>query len=210
MFYAIVCFLISIFSPVFSLRIIGRENIPREGGVIIASNHMSYLDIPLLGYSMFTTGRRADFMAKKELFSIPVLGFLLRMLGGFPIDRAKYDRVALREAVKRLKAGNMVVIYPEGTRSIDGRLQSGKSGVGLIVKMSSKKVIPVGIKGTDKALPVGKWLPKPYPVTITFGEPLDFSNMMEKNDEKSNAEEITDTIMGNIAALIANRQGDMP
>ena len=144
-------------------------------------------------------------MAKKELFSIPVLGFLLRMLGGFPVDRAKYDRIALREAVKRLKAGNMVVIYPEGTRSIDGRLQPGKPGVGLIVKMSSKKVIPVAIKGTDKALPVGKWLPKPYPVTIIFGEPLDFSNMMEKNDEKSNAEKITNTIMDNIAALIANR-----
>lgn len=141
-------------------------------------------------------------MGKKDLFHIPVISTLFRMLGGFPIDREKLDRTALREAVRRLKAGRVIVIYPEGRRSIDGKLQSGKPGIGIIVRMSGKKVVPAAIQGTDKAMPVGKWLIRPAPVTIRFGKPLDFSRLIKKGDEKESIEKITKTVMDSIAALI--------
>lgn len=200
MLYTIAYLFVAIVSRLFfRLRIIGRENIPKEDGVIVASNHLSYLDIPLLGYSI---GRRADYMGKKELFSIPLISVLFRMLGGFPIDRERLDRTALREAVRRLKSGRVIVIYPEGRRSIDGKLQPGKPGIGIIVRMSGKKVVPVAIQGTDKAMPVGKWMIRPAPVTIKFGKPLDFSDLIKKRDEKESVEKITETIMGNIADLL--------
>ncbi len=203
MFYGIVCTLIAIFSRLFlRVRIIGLENIPKEGGVIVAANHLSFLDIPLLGSSIYRMGRPADFMGKKELYTIPIIGFLLRMLRGFPVDRERVDRAALREAVKRLQSGTIVVIYPEGRRSRDGRLQPGKPGVGVIVRMSGKKVIPVAIQGTDKAMPAGKWVIRSAPITIQFGHPLDFSNRVNGGSERESAEQITKSIMDHIATLI--------
>lgn len=200
MFYSFVCFLIGLFArTIFRIRIIGWENIPRTGGVIVAANHLSYLDIPFLGYSI---GRGANFMGKKELFSIPVLGRLLLLLGAIPVDRGKLDRTALREAVKSLKSGKVLVIYPEGTRSIDGRLQPGKPGVGMIVKMSKALVIPAAIIDTDKAMPPGRFMIKPVRVTIKFGRPIDFSSMIEDKIEKVDIEKITTVIMDNISALL--------
>ncbi len=203
MFNGIARFFIGIISRLFlRVRILGLENIPKNDGVIIAANHLSYLDIPLLGYSVYRMGRRADFMGKKELFTVPILGSFLRLLGGFPIDRERVDRAALREAVKRLRSGRIVVIYPEGRRSRDGRLQSGKPGIGIIVRMSGKKVIPVAIQGTDKAMPVGKWVLRQAPVTIRFGPPLSFSHLINGGSEKENIEQITKSIMDHIAAII--------
>lgn len=206
MFYDITCLFIGIFARlVFRLRIIGSENIPEEGGVIIASNHLSNLDIPLLGYSINRTrGRHAEFMAKKELFAIPILGFLFRKLESFPIDREKVDRGGLREAVKRLRSGRMIAIYPEGTRSRDGQLQAGKPGIGVIVRMSGKKVVPVAIHGTGKALPPGRWIAKPVRVTIKFGRPLDFGEPEKEGseNEKESPEQITKVIMEHIAELL--------
>jgi len=195
-FYIIVIYFISIFARlVFRVRVSGVENIPTSGGVIVAANHVSFLDIPLLAYSLI---RHANFIAKKELFTIPVLGTLLRLLGAIPIDREKIDRPAIREIIKKLNSGNVVVIYPEGTRSLNGKLQAGKPGVGFIVRLSGKKVVPAAIIGTDKAMPSGSWFLRPYPVTIRFGKPLDFSEW--KEDVK-----ITKVIMDNIAGLLDSK-----
>lgn len=195
-FYVIVIYLIAIFARLFfRVRVSGAENIPTSGGVIVAANHVSCLDIPLLAHSLI---RPANFIAKKELFTIPVLGTLLRLLGAIPIDREKPDRSALREITKKLNSGNVVVIYPEGTRSLNGKLQAGKPGVGLIVRMSGKKVVPAAIIGTDKAMPSGSWFLRPYPVTIRFGKPLDFSEW--KEDVK-----ITKVVMDNIAGLLDSK-----
>ncbi|MDD5435550.1 MAG: lysophospholipid acyltransferase family protein [Nitrospira sp.] len=205
--YSVVCTLIGIFAPVISrFRIIGRENIPKDEAVIIAANHVSYLDIPLLGSSIYSAGRDADYVAKKELFSVPVLGTFLRMLGAFPVDREKLDRSTLREAVKRLNSGRILVIFPEGTRSPDGRLQAGKPGVGMIVRMSRAKVIPVAITGTDKALPRGSWRIHRVQITIRFGKPIDFNSMIENSgDNKGDIGEITKIIMDNINTLLNAR-----
>jgi len=201
MLYSIAYVFVAIISRIyFRLHITGRENIPKEGGVIIASNHLSYLDIPLLGYSI---GRRADYMGKRELFNIPIISYLLRTLGGFPIDRDKLDRAALKDAVKRLKSGRVIVVYPEGTRSRDSILQPGKPGVGIIVKMSGAKVVPAAIQGTDRAMPIGAWLIRPAKVTVKFGKPLDFNNLAKSGNEKEGVEMITKTIMENISTLLA-------
>ncbi len=195
-FYVIVIYFIAIFARIFfRIKVSGVENIPTSGGVIVAANHASYLDIPLLGYSLI---RPANFIGKKELFTIPVAGTLLRLLGGIPIDREKIDRSAIREITKKLNSGNVVVIYPEGTRSLDGKLQAGKPGVGFIVRMSGKKVVPAAIIGTDKAMPSGSRFFRPYPVKIRFGRPLDFSEW--KEDVK-----ITKVIMDNIAGLLDSK-----
>ena len=172
MLYTIAHVIISILAKLlFSLKVTGQENIPENGGVIIASNHLSYLDIPIMACSI---KRPVNFIGKRELFTVPLLGSLLRILGGLPIDREKIDRAALREIIKRLNAGSIIVIYPEGTRSLNGRLQPGKPGVGLFVRMSGKRVVPAAIQGTDKAMPAGSWLIRPAPVSIKFGRPLDF------------------------------------
>ena len=199
MLYSITVFIISIFARLlFRLKVSGVENIPLSGGVIIAANHFSYLDIPLLSYGL---NRPANFVGKKQLFTIPIVGTLLRLLGGIPIDREKIDRSALREIMKKLNSGNVVVIYPEGTRSHDGRLQPGKPGVGFIVRMSGKKVVPTAILGTDKAMPSGSWFIRPHPVTIRFGEPLDFSENPQKSEKQGLDSQISQEIMAKIAAL---------
>src|SRR4030066_1819462 len=159
MLYSIAVLIISIFARVFfRLKVSGVEKIPLSGGVIIAANHFSYLDIPLLSYGL---NRPANFGGKKQLFTIPIVGTLLRLLGAIPIDREKIDRSAIREIMKKLNSGNVVVIYPEGTRSLNGKLQAGKPGVGFIVRMSGKKVVPAAIIGTDKAMPSGGWILRP-------------------------------------------------
>ncbi len=207
--YSIVIAVISLLARfIFRLKVSGIENIPVTGGVIIAANHLSYLDIPLLGYSL---NRPANFIGKKELFTIPVVGSILRLLGGIPINREKTDRSAIREIMKKLKSGNVVVIYPEGTRSLNGRLQAGKHGVGFIVRMSCSKVVPAAIAGTDKAMPSGSWFIRPYPVTIRFGKLLDFSDNVSRKDRvgmgfssevQSTDSTITQVIMDNIADLL--------
>jgi 1-acyl-sn-glycerol-3-phosphate acyltransferase len=208
MLYTIAHAIISILAKLlFRLKVTGQENIPEDGGVIIASNHLSYLDIPLLACSI---KRPVNFIGKRELFTVPLLGSLLRILGGIPINREKIDRTALREIIKRLNAGNIIVIYPEGMRSLNGRLQPGKPGVGLIVRMSGKRVVPAAVQGTDKAMPAGSWLIRPAPVSIKFGRPLDFSEHGTKglfSDEIEGTElTITKIIMDNIAALLKTNQ----
>ncbi len=194
--YFIVILVISFFARfIFRIRVSGVENIPDSGGLIIAANHLSYLDIPLLGYSL---NRPANFVGKKGLFTIPVVGNLLQLLGGIPIDREKPDRSAIREIINKLNSGNIVVIYPEGTRSLNGKLQAGKAGVGLIVRMSGKQVVPAAIAGTDKAMPSGSWFIRPHQVTITFGKPLDFSRSSQPKADSM----ITKTIMDRIAAML--------
>ena len=143
-------------------------------------------------------------MGKRELFNIPIISSLFRTLGGFPIDRDKLDRTALKDAVKRLKSGRVIVVYPEGTRSQDGRLQPGKPGVGIIVRMSGAKVVPAAIQGTDRAMPIGAWFIRPAKVTVKFGKPLDFNNLAKSGNEKEGVEMITKTIMESISTLNIN------
>ena len=185
----------------FRLRVIGRHHIPKEGGVLIAANHTSYTDIPFLGCAM---RRRANFVAKAELFDNPILGWFYRITAGIPIKRDSISRDKLNEAIRRLNSGKLVVIYPEGARSKDGQLLPGMQGIGLVVATTGVPVVPAYIAGTDKVLPVGsKWI-RFYPVTILFGEPLDFSGLIKQSlSQKEMYKMISDKVMEGIRKLEA-------
>ena len=175
-------------------RVIGADNLPAEGGVILAANHVSYLDIPLLACSV---PRRVDFMGKMELFRNPLTGPLFRRLGGFPVRRGEVDRSALEEAVKRLREGRVVAIYPEGTRSRDGILRPGKAGIGMLVARSGARVVPAYIRGTDR------WR-RFSSVTVTLAPAMDFSGLLSGLGPENRREiydRIVREIMGEIALL---------
>jgi len=146
------------------VRVIGGDRVPKDGPVIVAANHVSYFDIPLLGISL---ARQADYLAKQELFRLPLVGALLRALGGVPVKRGGVNRAALDEVAQRLAAGRLLVIYPEGTRNRTGILGPPRPGIGWIVAESKARVVPVFIRGTRGLRPFAE-------VTLRFGEPLDF------------------------------------
>ena len=180
----------------FRFRVINRERIPDEGGVIVAPNHSSYFDIPLLAAAL---PREANNVAKMELFHNFFVAILLKSLGGFPVRRGMGDRAALNEALKRLAAGRLLVIYPEGTRSRDGQLLPPKSGIGWLVAQSGARVVPAYIRGTN---PLRLF----RSITITFGEPLDFKKMLQEAEKEEMHPKvlygrIAHEIMGRIESL---------
>jgi 1-acyl-sn-glycerol-3-phosphate acyltransferase len=167
MFYSLMRFIFSlIFGLLFRWRIIGQENIPRTGGVIIAPNHISNVDPPLVGTAMH---RHATFMAKEELFSPRWFGIILKNLGAFPIKRGAGDRAAIRTALDILADGQALILFPEGTRSKTGTLGKAQPGVAMIALKSQVPVVPVAITGTNQVFCNGHWLPR---FTVRFGKPI--------------------------------------
>lgn len=185
-----------------SLDVVGREHVPATGGVIVAANHVSYLDIPILGCAL---SRRADFLAKAELFDHPLVGWLFRRLGGVPIRRGGIDRTALADVLQRLARGRVVVIYPEGSRSPDERLRPAKPGIGLLAARAGVPVVPAYLTGTGGAWPPGARWVRHHPVTVLFGEPLSWDPIRPGHEEgdvaKQRYQRMTNDIMNRIAAL---------
>ncbi|MEK6683360.1 MAG: lysophospholipid acyltransferase family protein [Nitrospirota bacterium] len=205
MFYAIVHALLKVLGRLlFRLRVIGAEHIPKTGPVLIAPNHVSYLDIPFLGAMV---DRPLHFMGKAGLFRGRWVGWLYRALHSFPIERGPRSRIGLMEAVNRLKEGHCVAIYPEGGRSLSGRLQKPMPGIGMIVALSGAKVIPAYVAGTDKILPVGARMIRIHPVRVYIGEPIDFTDQIQKGGGKKLYLHISRTVMEQIARLEALATG---
>jgi 1-acyl-sn-glycerol-3-phosphate acyltransferase len=209
MLYAIAHPLVWLFARLFfRLKVIGEENVPRTGGVIVAANHNSFLDIPLIGCALT---RRADNMAKEELYRNPIVAAFFRALGGFSVRRKGNDRAALDEAVRRLRAGHLLVLYPEGTRSMDGRLRAPKAGIGMLVARTGAPVVPACIEGTDRAFPPGKRWIRPARVTITFGRPIDFGPLVhlgEGNRGANQGESRKETYLA-VAREVMRRIGEL-
>ena len=155
----------------FGLRVRGAEHIPSSGPALIVSNHQSILDPPLIGGA---TRRRIYFLAKAELFRIPVFGWLIRALHARPVRREGSDPRALRTAALLLKEGKALLVFPEGTRSLDGRLGEGKPGVGILAVTSGAPVVPAYVSGTLEALPKGAVWPRRSQVSVSFGPALHF------------------------------------
>jgi 1-acyl-sn-glycerol-3-phosphate acyltransferase len=180
------------------LTIIGRENIPYNRGVIIALNHVSYLDPPLVGAVL---PRRATFLARRGLFSIPLLGSFVRLFA-LPLDREHPQPSIIKETIKRLTNGGLIVIFPEGRRSDTGELQSASQGVGLLASRGNASVVPALITGSDKALPPGaKWLRRAR-ISILFDRPIYASSTIEKGGgTRYQYRDITEKVMSAIRDL---------
>jgi 1-acyl-sn-glycerol-3-phosphate acyltransferase len=149
------------------LRVTGRENLPRTGGALLVSNHLSYLDVFLLGVGV---PRPLCYVARSSLFFWP-LAPLIRSVGGFPIDREGSGTGGLKETLRRLRNGSIVLIFPEGTRSRTGEPGPMKPGIAALGR-ARVPIIPAAIAGTFEAWPAGRLLPRPYPVRIHYGEPI--------------------------------------
>jgi len=153
----------------FDIRAYGIEHVPSSGGAIIASNHQSYIDPVLIGVVL---PRPLSFVAREGLFRIPLFGALLRGLGAKPIDRTAASRSTLAAAVEIVGAGGLLVVFPEGSRTDDGRIGPFQRGFGFVAARSGAPVIPAAVRGAYEAWPKAKLLPRPGSLRVAFGEPL--------------------------------------
>jgi 1-acyl-sn-glycerol-3-phosphate acyltransferase len=193
--HAVLSFL---FSALFHLKVKGHENIPSTGGVIIAANHISNWDPPMLGTAM---QRHLCAMAKEELFKVPILGYIICKLHAFPVRRGAADRTAISAALKLLKEGKVVLLFPEGTRSKDGKLGEGKPGVALIAAKAGVPIIPAAVIGTN-LIGTGKHFFQN--VQIQFGKPI----LSQGETHREALEKVTDEVMKNIAGMLQKDSND--
>jgi CMP/dCMP kinase len=171
-FYAVLKVLaLAIMRVFFRLESRGRDNIPATGPVLLVANHSSVLDPPLVGGS---ARRQLCFLAKAELFRVPLFGGLIRRLNASPIRREGADPTALRTAMRVLEGGGALLIFPEGTRGEEGVVRAAKTGAGMLAVLSGAPVVPVYVRGSGRAWPRGRRLPRPAKVSVTFGEPFKF------------------------------------
>lgn len=197
--YNVMRFVAAMLLPLFArLRTIDIENVPQEGPVILAINHIHWLDIPLASIRI---PRVTHYMAKIELFSVPVIGWLIRRLGAFPVRRGEGDREALRTSERMLAQGNLLMIFPEGHRSGNGKLAKGHTGASYLALRAGVPIVAVGISGTEnvfKRFNYGPWAPK---VTLRFSKPFTLGASGGKRSREGMTE-ATDTIMRQIAAML--------
>jgi 1-acyl-sn-glycerol-3-phosphate acyltransferase len=162
------CFVATLFAALGGWRASGRHNLPPTGAILLVANHLSFLDVFLLGIS---SRRPLNFVARSTLF-LPVVGFLIRSLGGFSIQREGMGVSGMKETIRRLRNGGVVALFPEGTRSPDGKLAPLKPGIAALVSRAGVPVVPAGIAGTFEAWPRSRLLPSPRATRIHFGQPI--------------------------------------
>ncbi|GAA2718854.1 MULTISPECIES: lysophospholipid acyltransferase family protein [Streptomyces] len=191
--------LIPLLRWVFRPRVEGLEHLPEEGAAIIAGNHLSFSDHFMMPVMV---RRRITFLAKQEYFTGSglkgrLIAAFFRGVGGIPVDRSGKEaaQAAVDTALGVLKGGGLLGIYPEGTRSHDGRLYKGKVGVAAMALQAGVPVVPCAMIGTFEAQPAGRLLPRRVPITIRFGRPLDFSRYAGLQDERAVLRAVTDEIM---------------
>ena len=180
------------------------ERVPPAGPVILASNHASIIDPPLVGTGL---KRGISYLARESLFRFPVLGWLFRNWDAVPVDREGGGAKGLKAILDRLLAGGGIILFPEGTRTLDGKLQPARSGIGLTVIKSNAPVVPVRVFGTFKAYGKAVKFPKPYKITAKYGKPMNFEALRAEAKSCSKArlkqiyQEVADQIMAEIAKL---------
>jgi 1-acyl-sn-glycerol-3-phosphate acyltransferase len=184
----------------FRLRVIHRERMLQSGPVILAMNHQSYLDPPLGGT---TCDRAVYFLARRTLLDVPLLGRLLPKLNVIPVNQQGVDRSALKSLIRVLKAGNAALVFPEGSRTLDGNLQPAEPGLGLVIAKTLAPVVPMRIFGAHEALPRGGGLHF-VPITIVIGEPLFFTAGDLNPAGKDLYNRLSQRVMDAIAALHLN------
>lgn len=191
-------FFLVFFKTYLGFKIVGRENVPKKGSFIFAANHQSYFDPILLGTSLY---RSLNYMAKEDLFRNIVGGWILRRVNSIPVRREEGDLSAIKEALKILNSGKPLVIFPEGSRSRDGRLQSPKRGIGFIAAKARVPIIPAYIEGSFDAMPGGLDTLKKRPVSVYIGKPVFFDWDDFDRNGKEAYQRISDEIMRRILEL---------
>lgn len=156
----------------YGLEVFGAERVPKRGGVVVACNHLSYLDPPLLGA---VCPRRLHFMARTDLFDHWLLGAYLRAVGVLPLQRGEVDVLALRSAVERLRRGEAIAIFPEGGRQFSGVVGTARRGVGLLAATARVPIVPALVQGTFQALPPHTHRLRRSKIRVAFGQPIPYT-----------------------------------
>ena len=182
----------------FRLRVIHRERMIQSGPVILAMNHQSYLDPPLAGTAC---DRAIYFLARRTLLDVPVLGWFLPKLNVIPVNQESVDRRAIKAIIRVLQAGNGVLVFPEGSRTMDGNLQPGEPGLGLVIAKTLAPVVPMRIFGAREALPRGGGRLHFVPITIVIGEAIVFTAADLNSSGKSLYRNLSERVMEAIATL---------
>jgi len=186
-------------NTLFSLEVEGAENLPEKGPFIVASNHVSHIDPVVIGVACNTT--QLTFMAKKELFDMPILGPWVKAVGCIPVERNSGGSGSLKKAVQKLKGGDSIGIFPEGRRSPDGTLKKPELGIGFLASKSGAPIVPIYISGTVKAMPKGQKVPKPYKIKARIGKIVDVSRLKGLSGKREAYEVIGEKVINAIAAL---------
>jgi 1-acyl-sn-glycerol-3-phosphate acyltransferase len=160
----------------FDLKVFGHRHVPHEGGVLLVANHQSYLDPVLLGARL---SRPLNYIAKAELFENPRAARLLYWLNGYPVHQGTADLHAVRETIIRLRSGRALVIFPEGSRTPDGKMLPIERGVALVVRRAKVPVVPVVIDGSFEAWPIDQTLFRSGNIRLWFGPPMQLANLSE-------------------------------
>src|ERR1051325_5255344 len=198
------CMFRAVFAGYFRWRVFHPERVPPRGPVILASNHASFIDPPLVGSGL---KREINYLARESLFRFPVVGAVLRGVNCVPVDRDGGGASGLKAILDRLLAGGGIILFPEGTRTRDGRLQPARSGIGLTVIKSNAPVVPVRVFGTFDAYGRHQKFPRPRPVVVKYGLPMRFEKLRNaarscsKPQLKEIYQQVADEIMAAIAAL---------
>ena len=194
----------AMYAVYFRSRIFNPERVPHTGSVILAANHASFIDPPLVGSGL---SRDINYLARESLFRYPGIGALLRSWNAVPVDRDGGGARGLKIILDRLLGGAGIVLFPEGTRTPDGKLQPARSGIGLTVIKSTAPVVPVRVFGTYEAYGRHLKFPRPYRVAVKYGQPMHFEKLRaeaktcDKARLKVIYQEVADELMAAIAKL---------
>ncbi len=188
----------------FRFKVEGRENIPKRGPFIIAGNHTSYMDPPIVGA---VTRRRFHFIASDHLYKNKLMGWWIMAGGGIRVKKGESNHIAMRRILNYLKKGKPIAMFPEGTRSEDGKIKEPLSGIGFLALKSGVPVVPCLIKGSEKALPKGARSFKSSSVSVYVGKPIEAKDFKYEGDKKEAYRLFSRKIMNNIARL-TRRYGD--
>jgi 1-acyl-sn-glycerol-3-phosphate acyltransferase len=195
----------TVYATYFRWRVVDAENVPLQGSVILASNHASFLDPPLVGAGL---KRDINYLARESLFRFPGVGALLRSWNSVPVDREGGGARGLKAILDRLLAGGAIILFPEGTRTKDGQLQPARSGIGLTVIKSNAPVVPVRVFGTFAAYGRHLKFPRPRRIMVKYGRPMDFAGLRAeaRTCDKARLKDIYQQVADEIMAAIAKLQ----
>ena len=182
----------------FNYRVIGKENLDVPGGAIIVSNHVSFLDPPFVGIALDYEIR---YLARKSLFDHPIAGAIFRSWSAIPVDQERPDMASMKTVIRCLKAGDKVLLFPEGNRAADGKLQDGEPGVGLILTKTNVPVIPVRLFGTYEAMPRDAKYPQPAEITLVVGKAWHYDASRYSETGKALYHKISSELIAEIASL---------